>query len=216
MTIGKFISDKWAEIVIIGILGIILHTIFFDMRDRLTKIEVSNDETKNRIDKIADVLPDMRIRLANEIPSKAVQTIVLASLPKQDLKGQWFMNAQVVESTKGILSNYSVPLSNRDDLKNFYAIAGVIRSVNEASYSFKDMDYLKAGGTTLTVLPGDWQKDASFAYVDDKVDLIAKFKDAGLLKTDELKFAPKEMNWEEFVSATKSGSIPLLKFDKLN
>jgi hypothetical protein len=62
MSIGSYIKDKWPEFLVLVVVSGLGYQVFFDIRDRLVRVEESNSLVNTRMEKIAEVLPESPFR----------------------------------------------------------------------------------------------------------------------------------------------------------
>ncbi len=92
--------------------------------DVFPAIQAQLKSTTARVDRIADALPLLQIKLAKEELSKPVKTAILASFPRENAKGGWEVVINVYDVVEAENTSYIIPVKNKDDKKPLYTALG--------------------------------------------------------------------------------------------
>jgi hypothetical protein len=209
MSLKNFLTDKWPEFLIVGLLSMLLYTVFFDVRDRLARTETANQDTKERLDRIAEALPNMNIQLASEYKYLPVHTAMLVSTPLKTDAG-WFSQASIVNSSDGSVDVLQFPLNGPNDQVASWIMLGAIRTENQKALSIEEVQKYLAGGILTEILKNPQvMTGASFAYLKDSDDLKGRLIKAGAREIKSTNFKPGVYSWDEFAKGVNDGSISL-------
>ncbi|MFM7449346.1 MAG: hypothetical protein ACKO24_12210, partial [Leptolyngbyaceae cyanobacterium] len=125
MTMGG--RDLWLPIlvgtVVLGGLGYLVVKVS-DIGGTLQAVDTKVVSTKERIDRIAEALPDMNIRISNEEIDKSISSALLTTKPFQDKDGKWFVFITLIDPGSKEKSTYKVLLKSKDDNRAVYYIKG--------------------------------------------------------------------------------------------
>ena len=115
-------AEKWLEILVVGIILVGLGWLVvqvFDMKGTVTS-------TAQRLDRIASVLPDIQVRIAEEELSKPIQLAVISTKPEEVGQGVWISAVHVVDSETGRLTTYRVQLQGPTDDRAKVLVTGTV------------------------------------------------------------------------------------------
>lgn len=111
---------KWVEIfVVVIVLGSIawLGTSVYELNSSVSRVDVVIQDTAARLDRIANVLPDMRVRIAEEELRKRPYFAVFCENPKIFSDNKWKMDIKVLDFHTGTRRNFQLALSSSGDNK---------------------------------------------------------------------------------------------------
>jgi hypothetical protein len=209
MNLKQFFQDKWPEILIFGMLSMLLYTVFFDVRDRLAKTETSNQDTKERLDRIAQALPDMNIRIAAEFKTLPIRTAMIVSAPLK-LDAGWISQASIVDSFDGSVEVLQFPLKGPNDQAAFWLMLGATTVDEKKAVSVDEIQkYLSAGVSAEIFRNPNIQTDASFTFLKGSADLKQRLITVGAKEVKTTSFKPGVYQWDEFVRGVNDGTISL-------
>jgi len=159
-------KEAWIE-VLVG--TIILGTLAFlavkivDITGTLGSVEAKITSTSDRVERIAQVLPDVGVRIAQEEIKRPIRTVVLASTPTVSPDGQVQTTVTVLDTTSSNKWVISVKLSSKDDRRTLGALAWAGADLDKDYYSFNRLqEYSKVAGE-VEALP---------AYVDIRSSFV--------------------------------------------
>ena len=124
--------------VIIAVLGWSLHQIY-DLKGSVIAMDARITAVSERVDRIAGVLPDMRIQIAYEELRKPFEMAVVATKPIESNPGKWAAAVHLFDSIKNVRSTYRIELDHKaiDDLK--YRLIGKAVASDLEPISFHEL-----------------------------------------------------------------------------
>jgi hypothetical protein len=157
--------DKWIEIlvgtIIIGVLLLLLNQVF-DMKGTLGTVDSKITSTSERVERIASVLPDLRIKIAMEEVNKPIQAAVFTTEPFKNNLGNWITTVNVIDSIKGESQTYLVKLKGQDDKSVACLVRGSILEFETDAVSFLEFERFSADIGKPVYAPSYVLVDSSF------------------------------------------------------
>jgi hypothetical protein len=96
------------------------------------------DETAHRVDRIVEVLPEVRTHIVQEDMKKIVRVALVTKEPVRSLTGQWSQELDLIDFASGKKVTFGVPTKGQDDLSASYLIAGLAERISRDKISFAD------------------------------------------------------------------------------
>ncbi|MEW6264110.1 MAG: hypothetical protein AB1641_13635 [Thermodesulfobacteriota bacterium] len=118
------------------------------------KVDAKLSEHWGRIERIASVLPDVRIRIAKEELSKPVATAVVVVDPVKTSKGNWIAGLHVIDTMAMTKSTYLVPVKGPEDKEVAWLASGAAVETDPDAVSFKSLAAFSSDVGTPTAAPG--------------------------------------------------------------
>ncbi|MGJ0534794.1 MAG: hypothetical protein ACR65W_16280 [Methylocystis sp.] len=165
MPIMKIVKAHTPEAVVIAISVFSIALIWLlsavhTMNATLTAVDVKTagtnqrvDDTNLRIDRIAAVLPDVRIKIAHEEISKPIQAAIVVTEPSEISAGNWVTAIHLLETAKQKRRTYFVPVKGPNDNTAAYLASGAAVSLDSDSISFETLSSLSADAGEPTFAP---------------------------------------------------------------
>jgi hypothetical protein len=207
---GKYIKEKWAELLVGAILIPFIAAIFaivWTMRGDLSKVDGTLDSVVHRVNRIAEVLPDLRVRLAYEEINKTPKTLILSTTPYK--KGDaWTVTLNIVDTTNGAKKIYSLQEINQKQAK--FAVAGLVYSIDATANSFTDMEKYSVDVKQAKFAPSIVEKSSSFVSYREPEEIAANLKILGYQPQEE---KPSTFtityirDWPSTVDALATGTV---------
>lgn len=202
--------EHWMQLlfgtVIVGTLGFFGFHIF-DMKGILSRVdtkveavETKVDLTDRRLTRIADVLPDLKARVAWEEINNGITGFVVSTKPKKTNKNAWKTYIKIYNLKKNKLHVY--PISQDENHKDVpaYIVAGKIRESGGCDPSFRELEQHCAELKEPSNIPASYNTETSFLV--RKTD-IEKFEShiASFTKQKPWTIKTTKMrNWKEIMS----------------
>jgi hypothetical protein len=101
------------------------------------KLDAKLSENTGRIDRIAAVLPDVRIKIAKEELAKPLVTAVVVMDPIKTSKGKWVAGVHVIDAAAMTRNTYFVPVKGPDDKEVAWLASGAAFDADAEAVSFK-------------------------------------------------------------------------------
>lgn len=136
----------------------------WDMNPKVT-------ETARRVDRIVDVLPDVKIRIAHEELSKQIVSVLLTHEPMQKPNGSWQTMVSAIDLPSGTKTIFTLPVKNEDDQTVRYMVRGAAHDLAREATSFQQYFDMALGVGENSVLPTGIDASASFAITKARYDL---------------------------------------------
>lgn len=158
-------KDNWVQIlvgtIILGTLAFVAVKIV-DITGTLGSVEAKVTSTSERVDRIAQVLPDVGVRIAQEEIARPLKTIVVASTPYQVNGGRYVRTLTVVDATAQVKWTTPIALASRDDRELVGALAWAGADMDREFSSFSEMQRYSRAARSSTELPAYLDARASF------------------------------------------------------
>lgn len=111
-------SEAWIELIVgtvlLGGLGFLIIKVM-DINGTLGGVEAKVSYTSDRLERIAQALPDVGVRIASEEVNRPIRTIVVASTPTRNRDGQYQVVLQIVDAEKSTKWSVPVKLASKSD-----------------------------------------------------------------------------------------------------
>lgn len=155
--------EKWLEILVVGIIlsGLAwLLVQVFDMKGTVTS-------TAQRLDRIASVLPDIRVRIAQEELSKAIQLAVISTKPVEVSQGEWISAVHVLDTENRRLTTYRVKLQGPNDDRAMVLVTGSVFQSDDRAVPFSKLQEWSTEAKNPVLLPGYIEMSSSYILRTD-------------------------------------------------
>ncbi|HXA47387.1 MAG TPA: hypothetical protein VNW52_07140 [Burkholderiaceae bacterium] len=126
------------------------------------KMDAKLNENSVRIDRIAAVLPDVRIKIAKEELSKPISVAVVVRDPAKTTKGKWITAVQVIDNVAKTQSTYALPVNGPDDKEIGWLTGGAATDSDSEAVSFKLMSAWSSDSGVPSWSPSDVLVQSSF------------------------------------------------------
>lgn len=184
--IGKLIpwdqmKEKIVEIIIgsilVGLGGFLLKEMYaLNADQRATDEKVSG--AISRIDRITSVLPDLRVRIAQEETATPLQAAVVVTDPVKTSSGSWVAPVHLIDIAAKQRHTYLVPVSGPDDQTAAFLASGVGLSLENDAVPFVNMKEWSAEAQKPTSVPTWVVATQSLALRHPQFDYAAAFDKA--------------------------------------
>jgi hypothetical protein len=192
-------SEKWLEIIfgviVIGGLAF-LGTNLFDMKGTVSTIEAKLDNTESRVGRIADVLPEVKARIAQEEVNSALSGFVAVTKPK-NIDKEWITNTLIYDRDSRRITVYKISLNEAHKDYAGYVIAGKIKTegVNDSSFSELAMHSAELDG--VVVLPANIDPDKSFIIRSGNIEKLIDYASELTQEVSRTADFERIRNWNE-------------------
>jgi hypothetical protein len=157
---------KMLVIVVCSILGLFVVALLsgvgwlviqvYDMRPKVT-------ETAYRVDRIVDVLPEVRRQVAEEELLKRVQLAFIARDPVEKAAGQWVKRVDIDDYRSGKRQVFEIPVKGPEDQSAAYLLMGLASRIGTEKISFAEYSSIAAEMGKPQLYDTDIDLSASFA-----------------------------------------------------
>jgi hypothetical protein len=130
----------------------------WDMNPKVT-------ETARRVDRIVDVLPDVKIRIAQEDLQKRVRLALLTAEPTEVRAGEWAAMVELIDFESGKGTIFSAKVKGPDDPNISYLVSGLADATTREKISFFDCSYASSQVGKATAVPEYLDATASYALI---------------------------------------------------
>ena len=185
---------------LLAILGVLLTALLsvvawiavqvWDMNPKVTN-------TERRVDRIVDVLPDVKIRIAQEDVSRRIPAAVVTTEPIKTAAGEWMTVVHLVDYTTGKRRTYKIRLKGPDDVSGSYLVSGLAYGASRERISFAQCSYAAAQVGQSHTLAAYVDGTASFAILRTGNDLEPRFRKLLGAPISETTIEKKTMKWEQ-------------------
>ena len=185
----KFFSEKWPEILI---LVFVVPTFLFvlNLNNRVSKLEERTLNTSNRVDRIAQSLPDIRAKVAYEMIYAPFASALMTTQPFEDADTIWKTNFHVFDPRTGLLLVYQAQMKDKDDTSAQLMMAGALNLYDPNAISLKMIG--EAGNEIKVLLLAPWQLSVDYSFIMYKgyAELLSTIENMSLEKIGDYKRSP--------------------------
>ena len=170
-------KETWVEIlvgtIILGTLAFLAVKII-DMTGTLSSVESKVTSTSDRVERIAQVLPDVGVRIAKEEIKRPIKTVVVASSPTATTGGQFEVTVSILDIASSTKWSLPVTLASKDDRRILGALAWTGAELDKNYCSFNRLqEYSRVAGVDASV-PAYVDAKASFVLCSANADTYLK------------------------------------------
>lgn len=173
MSTEKIIEAIFGVIILscIGFLG----THIFDMKGLLSSVNSKLELTDNRISRIAEVLPEIKARVAWEEVNEPFNGFILTTNPKEVEPGKWETDFNIYDSESSELKTYSIKSSEEDKENIANTVSGKIRSIDKYAPTFSELVVHSMAVKEPVKIPEKINQDNSFVIRSNNVKKITVY-----------------------------------------
>jgi|GEM_PF-4403029 len=193
-------SEHWMQIIVggiiltsIGFLGVNV----FDMKGVLSSVKTKVDATDNRVARIADTLPEVKVRVAWEEINHAIEGFVAVSNPEKQNDKKWATTAAVYSRDSGKISTYTVTLDKAHKNYASYVIAGKLKAESPYDSSFLELLAYSEELKQPVMLPASIDANTSFVFRSADANEMDKFIRSLSESDPKIKKVGRIRNWKE-------------------
>lgn len=195
-------KDIWIQLIIGAIILVPLGFLgksVFEMNSTLSSVSTKVTSTNDRVNRIADVLPEVKIRIALEEINNPLEGFVVVTNPVEQSPGTWVSKAAVYNSLNSELSIHSLKSNEQDIEISSYAIAGRLKAENPYDTSFNELKSYSTSLNQAVYIPNNLNLDTSFILRTANADELNSFIEA--LSESEAKTTKivDIKNWKELI-----------------
>lgn len=194
--------ENWIETIIgtiiLGTLGFFGMQLF-DMKGQISSVTTKMDATESRISRIAEVLPEVKARIAWEEVNEPINGVILTSNPKELERNKWETVIKLYNAQTSQLKRYKFIL--KEDHKEHVSdvISGRVRRIDKDATTFSDLlEYSKEEKEPVAI-PASINSNASFVVRNSNVDEVSNYLQTASGKQPEISNIEKAKNWREFI-----------------
>ena len=170
-------AEKWMEIVVGGIIVALLLFVLsrlYDVQGSLSGVSTKVDATDQRVARIADVLPEVRARVAWEEINEPFTGFVVSAKPKQISQDRWMLSVKLYDATSGNLQTFAIVTTeeHRDFLT--YFVAGKVKERNPNDPSFADLASYSSQEKVALTIPNEMNSGMSFVLRKEQIPGLSK------------------------------------------
>ena len=159
---AETLMELLVGVVILGAIGWLTVQVF-DMKGTLGSVDSKVTATSDRVERIAAILPDLRIKVAMEEVGKPVQGAVVVTEPVKDASGKWVAAVHVFDTVAGQRQTYVVNLKGPNDKGVAYLVGGFTSLHAKGAISFRDLERLSSDIGKPAPAPDYVLSESSFA-----------------------------------------------------
>ena len=165
-------------------------------------------ETANRVDRIVDALPDVKIRIAQEDLAKQIRVAIVTTTPEEVSAGKWISAIHVLDYVSGKRKSYNAVLSGRDDYHASYLVTGLASSAHD-KLSFLQYAYASCASGKATSVPIYLDGKASYAILKSSVDYPKRLQRLFGKPVKEAALEKRVMQWGQLLKELKKEEADL-------
>jgi hypothetical protein len=169
-------AQYWSELIvgtiILGTLGFLAFKVI-DTSEKVGTVDgkIGTVDTKvtftsQRVDRIANALPDMRVNIAQEEIKRPIKTAVISTKPIETAEGKWHVIVNVVDAESSTKWTFLVDLASKDDRKPLYTLIGSAADAEPSFVSVAQLEKFVAVSKSEAAVPHYIDAQASFVMHD--------------------------------------------------
>jgi hypothetical protein len=187
-----------------------------ELGNRSASVDTRVSQIDERLNRIANALPDVRVRVAKEELAKPVSIAVVVTDAKKTSKGDLQRKIAVVNTKNGTVETLTVtaPASTADQIEKQVdiVVAGIVRKTDPKAITFADLDLFASEANVIVRSPLEISASNSYVFRDSmRAEIVpANFK----IVTDSL--APGSWTWTTVTLPVKPTSDYKSIIDRLD
>jgi len=170
-------AKDWIQILVgIVILGTLawLGVTVFDMNRTVASVDVRTQTTNDRVDRIAQALPELGRRIAWEELSGSIMTALATTKAYETDQGKWEMLLHVFNPKVRVVKSFKVSLTGPNDTLPILGITGSVYSAEPAAATFAQLKEWSHVAQEPTAVPDFIQLNRSFVMRGEEPDAYIK------------------------------------------
>lgn len=195
-------NETWIQIIIGGIILVplgFLGSSVFDMNKTLSSMTTQVSNTDNRVNRIVEVLPEVKARVAWEETNHAIEGFLVVTNPMEQDSGEWITTAAIYNRDNSELSVFPIKLDKTHRNYASYVVAGKLKSENPHDASFSELSEYSAELKDVVLIPNNVNLDTSFVFRSSDAEEMSKFLETISGTKPEKSKINRIRNWKELV-----------------
>lgn len=196
-------NETWIQLIIGGIILVplgFLGSNVFDMNKTLSSMTTQVSNTDSRINRIVEVLPEVKARVAWEETNHAIEGFVIVTKPIENDTGKWVTTAAVYDRDNSELNVFPITLDKTHMDYASYVIAGKLKAENPYDASFSELSSYSAALKEAVLIPGNVNSNTSFVFRSSDAEEMNKFIEIISDTKPEKSKIGRIRNWKELMS----------------
>ncbi|QEA38710.1 hypothetical protein FGL86_06215 [Pistricoccus aurantiacus] len=195
-------NETWIQLIIGGIILVplgFLGSNVFDMNKTLSSMTAQVSNTDNRVNRIVEVLPEVKARVAWEETNHAIEGFLVVTNPTEKEPGEWVTTAAVYNRDSSELSVFPIKLDKAHMNYASFVVAGKLKSENPHEASFSELSKYSAELRDVVLIPNNVNLDTSFVFRSSDAEEMSKFLETISGSKPEKTEIKRIRNWKELV-----------------
>jgi hypothetical protein len=155
--------------------------------------------TAQRVDRIVEVLPEVKVRIAREELQRQIVLAVVTTEPFQQSIDRWVRQVSVIDYEAGKQKVFQIHVKGPDDLIGGYAVSGLAQGIARDKVSFEEFAAAAAELGIAKQYPLDIDPALSFAVVKTKPTYERQIISALGEPVRQKDITRKRIIWEQMV-----------------
>jgi hypothetical protein len=188
--------------ILLTLNGVILTATFSIVAWTAAKVWDMNPKvvnTEERVERIVDVLPEVKVRIAEEDVSRKIPMAIVTAEPYERTPGQWANVVHLVNFSSGKKLSYQVPLKGPNDLNGRYLVSGLALESARQRISFLDNAQSSEKIGTTQPIPLYVDRSGSWIFFKERKDISDKMTSALGRPISEQIIQKKEVRWKQLI-----------------
>lgn len=190
---GAWLKEHGLE-VLIALFVVPMFWMVWDLRDRVGKLEEKGTQVENRVDRIAQSLPDIRAKVAYEAVFAPIKSAVLVTKPADMGNGILRVYAYSIDAGMGDVKTYYQDLSPKTIDAVYSGIKAKFYELDGASYPLSRVEQFSLDINNPYQAPSIVDSAASFLFYQEQIQTDEIMKALGMEQGNAVRFAPVK-NW---------------------
>jgi len=193
-------SEHWLQIligiVILGAIGFLLKN-QFELKGTLSSVSTQVEATDNRVARIANTLPEVRVRVAWEEVNSPLAGFVAASIPQKGENGKWTTDVMLYDANSQQLNSFCASFNENQKDSLGYTVAGKVRTENPYDPSFYELARYSSKLKESVTIPVNINSTASFVLRKADIGEYTIYLKKLTGKDPKVENIGKIKNWKE-------------------
>ncbi|TPN86087.1 hypothetical protein [Aquimarina algicola] len=156
------------------------------------------------IDKLGNIIPEYRERIAMARYRKDIHSAFVTYKPKKDQENKWSMKMAIADFKNDSITYYQIGLDSMKDSFVLSATTGIIKHNYNNAISFKEMERYSEKLKEFKKMSGQVVSQSSYVWEESNQALAAALKvKADSFATYQLGASMKKYDWSELVDIIK-------------
>ena len=157
-------------------------------------------ETTRRVDRIVEVLPEVRVRIAVEDLEKRIRVVLLTTEPTEISRGKWAAAVHYLDFASGVQKTYRATLKGPNDYQVALLVTGLANRTARDKLTFEEFSAAASASGRPSTVPPYLDQSASFAILRARVDYEEQLKALLGAPVKESALPKGTIKWEQLAS----------------
>jgi len=171
----------------------------FDINSTLNATRATGELTAQRVDRIVGVLPDLRVKIAQEDLEKKIRLAFVTGNPTEVSPGRWIRAVIFLDYDHGKISEFQVPARGPDDPSGAYTVSGLTSGIAIDKISFGEFSAAASEVGRPKSYPTWIDALGSYAIFKHRMDYMRRIDEEFGKPVKVSDIARREVKWEQLI-----------------